>query len=330
MQINGAATGNTIGGIGAGQGNTIAFNTSDGVQITGATTTGNAVRANSIFANGGKGINLAGTGNNNQAFPTLFAAAQGSSTEITGTFIGTANTTYYLDFFNDATSPDPSGFGEGKRYLGTAIATVDSLGDLVQFDFTLPNASTAGETISATITDSAGNTSQFAKDIKVNTPPTVAINNVPATGLAGTAINLTTTVSDPDTGDTFTYAWSVNKNGSSFVLPASVLTNQPSFSFTPDQAGTFQVFLTVTDSVVVGGTDNVNTAPIQVGALGPNLKITDSLGNCASNERHGRHRDQSGEPGHRARFGNAGHVHLERHEGRQPLFHGNPDECGHV
>ena len=93
ISISAASSNNTIGGSGAGQGNIIAFNTNDGVLITDPTTDDNAVRGNSIYANGGKGIDLNSTGNFQQTFPTL-GAAQGSSTEITGTFMGVANETY--------------------------------------------------------------------------------------------------------------------------------------------------------------------------------------------------------------------------------------------
>ena len=54
IAINGS--GNTIGGVGAGAANTIAFNTADGVQV--ASGTDNPIRGNSIYANGGLGIEL--------------------------------------------------------------------------------------------------------------------------------------------------------------------------------------------------------------------------------------------------------------------------------
>ena len=54
------AANNLIGGLGTGQGNTIAFNIDDGVQINGLKSIGNGILSNRIFANGGLGIDLVG------------------------------------------------------------------------------------------------------------------------------------------------------------------------------------------------------------------------------------------------------------------------------
>ena len=56
--ITNDAANNLIGGLGMGQGNTIAFNIDDGVQIDGLHSTGNGILSNRIFANGGLGIDL--------------------------------------------------------------------------------------------------------------------------------------------------------------------------------------------------------------------------------------------------------------------------------
>ena len=52
------ASGNAIGGTVAGAGNTIAFNGTNGVQVTSGTD--NAIRGNTIHSNGGRGIDLGG------------------------------------------------------------------------------------------------------------------------------------------------------------------------------------------------------------------------------------------------------------------------------
>src|SRR5205823_8327364 len=75
----------------------------------------------------------------------------------------------------------------------------------------------------------------------------------------GTAINLTSTVTDPspvDQGNPFTYQWSVTKNGNAFATGTP--TNLATFSFTPDDNGTYVVSLQATDKD--GG---VGTAPSQ-------------------------------------------------------------------
>lgn len=52
------AANNLIGGLGPGQGNTIAFNIEDGVRVEGLESTGNGILSDRIFANGELGINL--------------------------------------------------------------------------------------------------------------------------------------------------------------------------------------------------------------------------------------------------------------------------------
>jgi Ca2+-binding RTX toxin-like protein len=85
----------------------------------------------------------------------------------------------------------------------------------------------------------------------VNVPPTAAIVGAPATSPEGTALALTSAVTDPGTFDTFTYAWRATKNG----VPYAAATT-PAFTFTPDDNATYVVTLTVTDDD--GG---VGTAP---------------------------------------------------------------------
>src|SRR5262249_46479736 len=53
---------NTIGGIAAGMGNTIAFNGGAGVDVADSPSIGNAIRGNSIHDNAGLGIDLGGDG----------------------------------------------------------------------------------------------------------------------------------------------------------------------------------------------------------------------------------------------------------------------------
>src|SRR6185369_4318316 len=59
----GGAKNNVIGGTVTGAGNTIANSTGAGITVDGATSTGNALRQNLIFGNGGAGIVLANGGN---------------------------------------------------------------------------------------------------------------------------------------------------------------------------------------------------------------------------------------------------------------------------
>ena len=112
----GSAVFNTIGGSGTGEGNTIAFNGSDGVQL-GDAGVGNNILGNSIFSNGTTNMHLgidlgadgvtpndnqdADTGPNNlQNFPILTSALKtGSTNTITGTLNSTPSQTFTIDFY---------------------------------------------------------------------------------------------------------------------------------------------------------------------------------------------------------------------------------------
>jgi PKD repeat protein len=97
-----------------------------------------------------------------------------------------------------------------------------------------------------------------------NVDPTAAITGAPTSSPEGTAISLGSTVSDPGTADTHTFAWSVTKNGNAYASGTDA-----SFSFTPDDNGTYVVTLTVTDDDGGVGCDNesinvTNVAPTAV------------------------------------------------------------------
>ena len=125
------ANGNTIGGAPAGAGNVIAFNTGLGVGI--GTGTGNAILGNSIFSNGGLGIDLGFDGvtandhcdpdtgpNNLQNYPVITnVTSVAGTTVIDWTLDSTASTPFRIEYFSSP-SCDPSGFGEGKTLIGTS------------------------------------------------------------------------------------------------------------------------------------------------------------------------------------------------------------------
>src|SRR5205085_6098036 len=130
-------------------------------------------RGNSIFGNAGLGIDLnadgvtandtgdADTGPNNlQNFPVLTGAIPGATTAVKGTFNGAASTTFTLDFYANPTG-DPTGFGEGQIYLGALTVTTDASGN-ASYSGVLSAATTYHQAVTATATDAAGNTSEFA------------------------------------------------------------------------------------------------------------------------------------------------------------------------
>ncbi len=174
---NHGANGGTIGGLGAGEANVIAYNGVHGV-ITDGTQT--RVRGNSIHDNGALGIDLytgvdkpkpndsgdADDGSNHlQNFPIIQTVATGASTHITGKFNSTPSTTFDLDFYaNPACSNFPREFLEGQIWIGTTPVTTDGSGNAA-IDITLAVPTDPGTRISATATDPAGNTSEFSQRI---------------------------------------------------------------------------------------------------------------------------------------------------------------------
>jgi CSLREA domain-containing protein len=167
------AADNTVGGVTAGTGNTIAHNGGDGVLIYAGT--GNAVLGNAIFANTGLGIDLypgegvnpndagdADSGTNTlQNYPVVTSVtSDGVSTTVSGTLDTTPSTTFRLEFFVN-TACDPAGNGEGELFLAAIDVTTEASG-MTSFTDTLPVGATSGSFVTVTATDPAGNTSEFS------------------------------------------------------------------------------------------------------------------------------------------------------------------------
>jgi len=176
--VKGAASGNTIGGNRTSEGNWIAYNGADGITISASSSVNNAIRRNTIFANGGLGIDLEDNdvtnndvgdfdngANLRQNFPVLLTATViGSTVRITGTLNSAANSPFTLDFFATGVA-DGSTHGEGQKFLGSRVVTTDGFGN-ASFDFAFAGANlTLGDFISATATSLTGNSSEFALNI---------------------------------------------------------------------------------------------------------------------------------------------------------------------
>ena len=188
----------TIGGPGAGEGNTVAFNGvtfgGGGIAIQGqhARVRGNRIYDNrSTSASNGLGIDLlpagafgvtpnddgdADTGPNGlQNFPILTdagpASPEGSGTHVAGLLNSTPSTTFDLDFYSSpGCAPRPQEFLEGQDYLGSTQVTTNGSGSAT-FDLTLPAQVDPGARISATATDPGGNTSEFSQRIIFSMSP---------------------------------------------------------------------------------------------------------------------------------------------------------------
>ena len=164
VSIDGAPN-TLVGGTDAVVANTITSSGAAGVIVFNPGSTGNRISRNNISSNGGIGIDLNGDGvtlndpspdadagpNNLQNYPVLTSAF---SPNIIGTLDSAPNTIYTLQFFENDT-----GNREAARFLLQTTVTTDGNGH-ASFDIT---ATITGDAwVTATATDPAGNTSEFA------------------------------------------------------------------------------------------------------------------------------------------------------------------------
>jgi len=129
-----------------------------------------------------------------------------------------------------------------------------------------PTTDNGTRMVKGKIKDKDGEETEYTATVQVkNVPPTVQITGAPVNSPEGTAISVGSTVSDPSSVDTeagFTYAWSVTKNGNTYSNGG----NTNSFSFTPDDNGTYVISIAVTDKDGGVGSDSktitvTNVAP---------------------------------------------------------------------
>jgi len=166
-----------IGGTAPGEGNTIAYNCSNGIAV--AASTGWPMLGNSIYSNVGLGISLQdvdgmpvandlGDGdagpNNLQNFPEITAAPiTVGFVDLAGTLNSVASKTYRLEFFSGV-GCHPAGNGEGRHFLGSLDVITDGNGNASFGSGTASYAVPAGHTLfTATATDPDGNTSEFSE-----------------------------------------------------------------------------------------------------------------------------------------------------------------------
>lgn len=162
------------------EGNVIAYNTGAGVAITAGAGASyeKGILGNRIYGNGGLGIDLQNDGvtpndpddtdgdglaNRLQNFPELTSAYVDGGIVVTGTLTTRPSASYRVELFaNDLC--DPSGHGQGQRYLGASSQTTDPSG-VAQFRIELDapiDPVAVGNFIAATATDVDGNTSEFS------------------------------------------------------------------------------------------------------------------------------------------------------------------------
>jgi len=137
--------------------------------------TGHSIRGNSIHSNDGLGIDLGADGptlndpddldtgpNNLQNFPVITSASgcAGASTLVGGQLQSTPSSEFDIDLFVNPVA-DPSGYGEGRIYLGATSVTTDASG-VGSFSGGFSPSGMTGWVVTGTATSPTGDTSEFS------------------------------------------------------------------------------------------------------------------------------------------------------------------------
>lgn len=149
-------------------------------------------------------------------FPVITKAAlKGNTLHLEG-YVGSApnqslfgNSTIEI-FISDN---DPSGYGEGKTYLGTLTADANAN---FNTDITVAGLK-VGDKITSTATDKDGNTSEFSGNVEIasspNIPPTITITQPPDKDVTASGEYLICWEdADPDDNADITLYWDKDKN----------------------------------------------------------------------------------------------------------------------
>ena len=218
--------------------------------------TGNTIQGNGIFSNTGLGIDLGGDGltandvddsdtgaNGLQNFPVLASVTAGS-TIIQGTITSAPNTDLRIEYFT-STACDPSGNGEGGRFLGALDVTTDGSG-VADVGVVFSETVAEGEFITATATDPSGNTSEFSQCALVELPTqTVNSTNDANDGTCDAthcSLREAINASNADGTKVYLIAFNISTTDPGFDTTTSAFTIKPTSALP-----------TITDQVIIDG-----------------------------------------------------------------------------
>ena len=263
------ALNDTIGGITAGAANVIANNVGAGVAVTanGVAYTGLAIRGNSISSNGDLGISLGTSPDvptpSTLALTSTTSTATGSTVQ--GVLGGLPGQTYQVDVFSN-TAADPTGYGEGQTYLGTASVVIGG-GGLATFSQTFATPIAAGSVVTATATNITGTsvpgtTTEFSAAY----PNTLDLANL--------GITQTVTPGTVTNGGIVTFTATITNTGSTTAQDV-VYTDALPLSL---------VNATITTSAGTSTRTAGNVALVQLGDLAAGASVTVTIaGNASAN-----------------------------------------------
>lgn len=171
----------------------------------------------------------------------------------------------------------------GFSYAWTVTKDGNAYTDGTGSSFSFTPTDNGSYVVSLTVTDKDGATGTDSQTINVtNAPPVVSITNGPTVSLpAWSEIALGSSVSDPGSSDSLSYNWSVTLDGEEFELPEEIETDGETFTFTPEEGGTYEITLTVTDDDGDSGSSSVS---VVVTNTAPTAMITHHLGTNISGD----------------------------------------------
>ena len=251
ISLNAGSASNIIGGINAGEPNTINNNGANGVVVDGATSINNSIHKNSFSCNTARGIVLspsASGGNNNYAAPSV----SGTPTQLT--FTGPATSIIEV-FETDGCATCPAGAArlQGKTWVATSTTGTFTFGTAQGFN----PAKTYTALAHAANASTAHNSSEFSQCYTLCQDPTsVTIStSTPTTFCAGGSVVLTATIGGGVIG-TPTYVW--KNSGGTVVGNAATYTATTSDTYTITYSSTQMCSAAMTSA---GVTVTVNPKP---------------------------------------------------------------------
>lgn len=166
----------TVGGSAVGATNYISNNGGAGIYVLSGQ--GDLIRQNSIDSNGNLGIDIDPPGPNqndsldadggpnlSQNYPVIDSVLPYvSTTVIKGHLASVPNNSFTVELFQNEKG-DISGYGQGMQFIRAVQVTTDASGN-ASFATTIPYVVNPRYVITATATDTAGNTSEFSRDPK--------------------------------------------------------------------------------------------------------------------------------------------------------------------
>jgi len=183
---------------------------------------------------------------------TSVTAAEGSTATMTGT---------YQDPDGDNVALSASGGTLTKTGTSTGTWTWSQAGA----------DESPAQQVTITANDGHGGTTPVLFNVSFTpVPPTVTIVGAPSSGPEATSITLSAKATSPSAADQavgFNYSWTLNKNNSA---TSSAPVTGPTFTFTPDDEGSFAVTLTAVD-------DGGNGASVTTTITGTNVDPKASL-----------------------------------------------------